>query len=243
MGGDGQFQNCSGGFNPSGTFAPDRLDPPELEFYRTTAMRVGPTSRVIAHTLLYAPSPQEALGSGYGLLHGKPDPHEWQCSAACALNQSCNGIPKGAAERTPAIQNASGGDCHGPHLGIERWVGPADGDFAAEPMQSVWERPFRWRGAADSTIARVDDWPFGYGGLIWKDHHVFVTNGSRSLVGTPQFRMVGMFAPANAVFTTGIFRWPDTAVWINANASWNLAHNDEGVQSYLMFQCQTYVPS
>ena len=25
--------------------------------------------------------------------------------------------------------------CHGPHIGVERWIGPADGDLSAMPMQ------------------------------------------------------------------------------------------------------------
>lgn len=42
--------------------APDDDDPPELEFYKMQPLRVGSTSRVVAHTLIYAPSPQEDLG-------------------------------------------------------------------------------------------------------------------------------------------------------------------------------------
>lgn len=46
---------------------PDEQDPPELQFYRTRPFYIGNTSRLMSHTLLYAPAPpQSVVGPGYG---------------------------------------------------------------------------------------------------------------------------------------------------------------------------------
>jgi hypothetical protein len=227
-----QFQNCTGGFNATGTVAPDPvLDPPELQFYRFTAFQIGSTSRSIGHMLLYAPGPQQDLGPEYGLMRSQTN-GSYQCQAHRIWN------------------NISGGACHGPHLGIERWIGPADGDLAAQPLASRWERPFRWSGRSapargsqvrpdhDSTLVAVDDWPFVWGGLLWRDQHVFLTNASRNILSTPMYRLIGMYAPANAEFTTAAFRWPGSQMWLNADASFAYGGRgcDEGCQSYVMVE-------
>jgi hypothetical protein len=80
---------------------PDNADPPELQFYRCRPFYVGATSRLVAHTLLYAPAPpQRILGTAYG-----------------RQPSMCDGI-------------APNRFCHGPHLYEEWWIGPADGDAA-----------------------------------------------------------------------------------------------------------------
>ena len=79
---------------------PDADDPPELQFYRIRPFYVGNTSRLAAHTLLYAPAPpQRLVGKGYGR-------HPSMCA------------------------DKAGNECHGPHLFEEWWIGPASGDAA-----------------------------------------------------------------------------------------------------------------
>eukprot|EP00040_Diaphanoeca_grandis_P030981 m.184414 g.184414 ORF g.184414 m.184414 type:complete len:512 (+) comp32187_c0_seq2:119-1654(+) len=81
---------------------PDNLDPPELQFYRCRPFYVGNSSRLVAHTLLYAPAPsQEIVGKSYGR-------HPSECTG----------------------NKTRGDNCHGPHLYEEWWVGPPNGDAA-----------------------------------------------------------------------------------------------------------------
>eukprot|EP01046_Picozoa_sp_COSAG06_P041238 COSAG06_NODE_5095_length_3722_cov_6.544852_4_plen_184_part_00 len=67
----GDVASCPSGYDPNGMIVPDPVDdPPELEFYFIKPFRIGgegADGRLAAHALLYAPSPQEALGAGYGL--------------------------------------------------------------------------------------------------------------------------------------------------------------------------------
>ena len=73
---------------------PDALDPPELQFYRIRPFYIGNTSRLAAHTLLYAPAPpQRIMGTRYGR-------HPSMCV------------------------DKNGSRCHGPHLYEEWWLGP-----------------------------------------------------------------------------------------------------------------------
>lgn len=80
---------------------PDAADPPDLQFYRCRPFYIGATSRIAAHTLLYAPAPpQRIMGTAYG-----------------RQPSMCDGTPPNRF-------------CHGPHLYGEWWIGPADGDAA-----------------------------------------------------------------------------------------------------------------
>jgi hypothetical protein len=81
-----------------GTIEPDQLDPPDLEFYRTRPFYLGNTSRIVAHTLQYAPGPPlSVVGPAYGRQPLK-----------------CKNTSLGVL-------------CHGPHIHEEWWVGPASG--------------------------------------------------------------------------------------------------------------------
>ena len=70
--------------------------------------------RLAAHALLYAPAPMQQLGSRYGMMsHG----------VACG----------GGTDALLA-------HCHGPHMYIERMLGPVSGD---PTDMAQWRRPFR----------------------------------------------------------------------------------------------------
>ena len=69
---DAQFHFCEKGWNANGMIVPvggastvneaTSADPPEMEIYKLTPMRVGSTKRWVGHALTYAPSPQQSLG-------------------------------------------------------------------------------------------------------------------------------------------------------------------------------------
>lgn len=92
-----QNQSCGGEFIPAGAIVPDSMDPPELQFYRSELLRTRPTwpaishenavrpfwvgERLMAHTLLYAPSP--VVAPGWGLQPPSCD-GSWCVAALCA---------------------------------------------------------------------------------------------------------------------------------------------------------------
>ena len=96
------------------------VDAPDLEFYKLTPMFVGNTSRVVAHALLYAPAPIPLLGPKYGIQ-----------PPMCPANKATGQLDLR--------------QCHGPGIGLERWIGPADGNLSRQPMthRDAWQRPFR----------------------------------------------------------------------------------------------------
>ena len=202
---DPQFRTCARGWNASGMVVPDADDPPELEFYKLAPMRVGATRRVVGHALLYAPAPDASLGS-----HAYPP-----------------GIPCGNLTR----------GCHGPHVGVARWVGPSDGALTRLPLAAAWARPFRRQGYAGRRhrLAPNVGELFTVGGPLFRDHHVWVSRTAvpgppardAALLGVPAYRLAGMFAPANAQFSTPAFAVPNATgaaaaprLWLNADASW-----------------------
>eukprot|EP01051_Picozoa_sp_SAG22_P005657 SAG22_NODE_342_length_11973_cov_10.127927_6_plen_185_part_00 len=168
-------------------------------------MFVGETRRVVGHALLYAPSPQAALGPRYGMKQPKiPCPH----------------LPSGQ----PDLRQ-----CHGPHIGIERWIGPADGNLSAMPMQTVWSRPFRAHAGNHRRLA-PEDQILTSGGVLFRGHHIWLNaadangkGGGTLVVGLPEYRLAGYYSLANAEFSTLPFAVPSSKpLWINAEASWVL---------------------
>jgi hypothetical protein len=195
---DPQFRRCDEGWNPRGMIAPASSasgssvdeasdDPPELEFYDLTPLFVGNTTRVIAHALLYAPAPLAVLGYSYGM---QP--------------------PLGPVNKATGKVDLR--QAHGPGIGVERWVGPADGNLSAQPMTSAWRRPFRSR-------VRSSHW-IGVGGLIFRDWHIWYNKQTRAMLGLPAYRFAGYKSMANAEFSTHIFELPPRSLWINADMSW-----------------------
>ena len=86
----------------AGPILPDEQDPEDLQFYRSRPFYVGNTSRVAAHTLLYAPGPPLSLvGPKWGRQPLK-----------CKVGPTVGEI------------------CHGPHMYEQWWVGPVSGDAA-----------------------------------------------------------------------------------------------------------------
>jgi hypothetical protein len=118
---------------------------------------------------------------------------------------------------------------HGPGIGIERWVGPADGNLSALPMTAAWRRPFRSR-------VQSSRW-FGEGGVIFRDWHVWYNKETRDLLGLPAYRLAGYRSVANSEFSTQAFVMPHGPLWINADAHWEMDSDDacsEGCAAYLM---------
>lgn len=220
---DPQFRNCTPGWNLAGMIVPDGHDPPELEFYKLMPYRIYGTTRVIGHALLYAPAPQADLGPNYGLGDG-------DCPRA---NKSTN------------VKDLRA--CHGPHMNVERWIGPRDGNLTRTPLQTNWVRPFRLgpsspRGGHLLTLERQET--FTRGGIMLAGHHVWLSHSRLYpyLLGVPQFRFSGMYAPANAEFSTPPFVFPEAGMWINADAHWDRPpdgygqHCDQGCASYVMVE-------
>ena len=126
--------------------------------------------------------------------------------------------------------NAGVTQAHGPGIGIERWVGPADGNLSAQPMVKAWRRPFR------SNSPRSSRW-FGEGGLIFKDWHVFYNKDTQDLLGLPAYRLVGYKSEANSEFSTHAFAMTSTPLWINADVRWEMESGVgcfDGCAAYLM---------
>ncbi len=81
--------------------------------------RLGASGRLAAHAILYAPAPMGSLGLKYGLMSN---------------GQACGGKVPHPLE--------TGKGCHGPHMHLERWVGPPSGD----PTDLAhWQRPLTLR--------------------------------------------------------------------------------------------------
>lgn len=123
---------------------------------------------------------------------------------------------------------------HGPGIGLERWIGPSNGDIAALPMSEAWRRPFRSQPARDSR------W-FGEGGMIFRDHHVWYNKQSRELLGLPAYRLAGYRSVANSEFSTHVFKVPPKPLWVNADVHWDGTTDGpsfggcfEGCAAYLM---------
>ena len=209
---DAQFRACVDGWNGGGMVAPAgggssvryeeaaRVDAPDLEFYKLTPMFVGNTTRVVAHALLYAPAPLPLLGHKYGMQ-----------PPMCPTDKATGQLDLR--------------QCHGPGIGLERWIGPADGNLSRQPMASAWQRPFR----SDVTPSNV----FGEGGAIFRGHHIWLQSywytspTARSLtgglLGLPEYRLAGFHSDSNAEFSTAVFAVPSQgSLWINADAHWDI---------------------
>ena len=167
-------------------------------------MRVGSTKRWVGHALTYAPSPQRSLGEAYGM---RPD--------SCPANKSS---PTHAKDLRA---------CHGPHIGVERFIGPADGNLTREPMMAAWSRPFRENVGNRAGITPVGEL-LTSGGMLFRGHHVWLgsaingAGGVGSLLGLPALRLAGFYSLANSEFSTKVFTMPSAPLWLNADAHWTV---------------------
>jgi hypothetical protein len=127
------------------------------------------------------------------------------------------------------IQCDSFVQAHGPGIGLERWIGPSNGDIASLPMSEAWRRPFRSQRAKDSR------W-FGEGGFIFRDHHIWYNMQSRELLGLPSYRLAGYRSVANSEFSTRVFEVPSKPLWVNADVHWDGPPEAcfDGCAAYLM---------
>ena len=215
------------------------LDPPELQFYRLRPFYLGfGSGRLVAHTLLYAPGPW--INDAYG-------------------------------RKPPNCQKASkGGDphaCHAPHMYEEWWLGPAsvsagtNASLGAADVAS-WRRPYRetaaaprdaWLMASPANVnmaaATAADGGSSSSSGSSEPRHVWVADGA--VYTLPQFRVAGLYAPANAEFSTPAFALPAPSaaattasqggscqLTVNAEAKWGALLQtggcDEGCAAYLL---------
>lgn len=127
----------------------------------------------------------------------------------------------------------AGNMCHGPHMHEEWFIGPASGD-AAETKG--WRRPYRHtRAAPRDAFLMAPPVPF-------LSDQVLLWVGSGKIYTLPAYRIAGIFAPANGVFSTPEFTAPNEPIWVNADVSWYGKLNttfdgkqgcDEGCAAYL----------
>ena len=228
-----QFHFCNAGWNADGMITPSpgvpstvneaqTADPPEMQIYKLVPMFVGSTKRVVGHALTYAPSPQASIGSDYGMRSGG--------------HGSCTGALTA---------------CHGPHIGVERLIGPDDGNLTATPMMKAWRRPFRENVGNRQGITPIGEL-LTEGGMLFRGHHVWLgtaTNGAggtATFIGLPAYRLAGFYSLANSEFSTASFKKTASALYVNADVHWSAPPNaplgkdgkpltcDEGCAAYLM---------
>ena len=117
--------------------------------------------------------------------------------------------------------------CHGPHIGVERFIGPADGNLTREPMMAAWSRPFRENVGNRAGITPVGEL-LTSGGMLFRGHHVWLgsaingAGGVGSLLGLPALRLAGFYSLANSEFSTKVFTMPSAPLWLNADAHWTV---------------------
>ena len=218
------------------TVSPPATQSPILctEFYRIRPFDLGGGSgRFAAHTLNYAPSP---IGLNSLTRYGRQPPQQKFCQGGTNGKPDS---PSGPCPGTPA--NPTGKDgfakpvcLHGPHMWEEWWLPPPSGD----PCDVMgWQRPFK--------RLKINPQDPGYNSasmmaqpVVWNDQHIFVDDGM--IASVPLFRLAGVYAPANGVFTTHPFTMP-SRLHLNAAAKWggpdaatgNLTC-DEGCGPYIM---------
>jgi hypothetical protein len=159
--------------------------------------------------------------------------------------------------------------CHGPHMYTERLIGPAGGDPTtfpawrrpfrrariAPPDLALVAGPVSLPAAALAAGAfpgldRSGLGPAEPAALAWLEGGVTVyrtpalatPRGDRQagLWGVPAHRLAGLYAPANAEFTTHAFEMPAAGLYLNADAAWpGVAAG--AAELYCDERCQAYV--
>ena len=205
----------------------------ELQFYRMRPFFVGGSGRLAAHVLQYAPSPsQRILGTEYGR-------HPAMCIGTSG--DQCHG-PHMCTSRGPQLRTARSahttvslrrrGVVGGPGVRRRRrhdCLAPA---VPPDPRRATRCRkmvmlsrsvalPVSLTRNASSLLQFLMAPPVAVGDeLLWV--------GSTGLVYTlPMFRIAGLYAPANAEFSTQEFTMPSEPLWLNAAARWHGRMNRE----------------
>ena len=106
--------------------------------------------------------------------------------------------------------------CHGPHMGTSWWV-----NRGALAEHAGWRRPFRWqppwrhsRVADGHTVlnhapVHVD------GALLW-----LAAGSALRWVAVPEWRLAGVYGPANAQFRSANLTLPAQPLALNADVAW-----------------------
>ena len=168
-------------------------------------------------------SPQDQLGSKYGVL---PSQH---CVKPSEFNLT---------------------HCHGPHMYMERLIS----DSVDAANLSAWQRPFRRQTALErrNQVNVPLEQCCDIGPVSIRGHHTWVVQTAAprkipprfELWGVPMLRLAGIYAPANAEFTTPSFaigEGTESGLWLNAAARWASDREpgescDEGCQAYVMVE-------
>jgi hypothetical protein len=252
------YCNASGGWNAAGMLVPDPLvDPPEQEIYSVKMFWVGKAGtsnrRLAAHALLYAPAPYTDLGDFYGLLNktGQVAICNWtaglaECHGPFMYTERWigpNAFGSSARTHRTKTQITNGDPTH-----LSDWHRPFRRQTDLGPIDnSLTIGPVVWSNSSNSSGGKVDAENY----LVWPMLQSPVPTieqrfGSKSahhirLMGLPSGRLSGLYAPANAEFTTASFAWPALpakGLTLNADIRWyrpppQLTCN-QGCQAYVM---------
>eukprot|EP00912_Choanoflagellata_sp_UC4_P001656 UC4_evm1s1052 len=192
---DGRNWNFTGSTRIPGA---DVNDPPELQFYRSRPFFVPGTksTRVMAHTLLYAPSPW--INDAYG-RHGQNG------------ENACGDPPNEHL-------------CHGPHMYEEWWV-LGTGLSGLDISNRSWHRPSRFTKMAPNNAYLFAQPGLAVGKGVGSHYLDMVWVGSGNVYTLPLHRAVGLWAPANARVrvhpTLDLSQASNTTqLWLNADVRW-----------------------
>ena len=114
---DPQFRSCKGGWNAQGMIVPEGGSSGSSIDFASAATTDPPELEFYKLTPMFVGETKRLVG--HALLYA-PAP------------QSNLGPSYGMQ---PARCKPPYATCHGPHIGVERWIGPADGNLSAMPMQ------------------------------------------------------------------------------------------------------------
>lgn len=199
-------------FNETGIIRADPvLDPPEMQFYRTRAFYLGNSGRFASHSLQYAASPAEVNNiTGYGY---------W--------GPYC---PDGNGGFIMCHKGHGYGKIHGPHMMEEWWVG-TETQNGPENITG-WKRPYkRFQAVAKNVWLMAQP-------VVYDNMHVWVAD--TGVYTLPLYRLAGMYAVANGMFSSRPFTVASSKFYINVDASWGpglvTTGCDEGCAAYVMVE-------
>jgi len=131
-------------------------------------------------------------------------------------------------------------------------------ELTKQPLAASWKRDFRrFANNRFSSLSPVHEeselyahGPITFGAnrsMVWL-HRGSKTGRGIQLIGVPEFRLAGMYAPANAEFTTGALRTKGARdrIWLSFDAHWTASVPDAPPPHHAAFSdcdegCAAYV--
>ena len=176
--------------------------------------RLGASGRLAAHAILYAPAPMGSLGLKYGLMSN---------------GEACGGKVPHPLE--------TGKGCHGPHMGTSWWV-----NRAQLANHSAWTRPYAWQRFWRRSRVLGPHAVLNHAPLRWRGWRLWLADQYRPAnpvaaddegsaeanaaptvwFGIPEWRLGGIYAPANAQFQTRAFALPAAPLAVNVDTAWQV---------------------